>query len=160
MYLLVGCPSLWTATRQCCKPRSAWLDSSAPYQNRHPQSTSLWIEWARRKMEGLDVSHESLTLRAHDDIRTLPDRLQGQGLFAIAMVFLSCFFTSHQTSDSSLRRFPICQCVGRTFLEVCFVCVWIVCGTAPVARPPSHAMMEHRQVRSMSSQFRYRLILS
>lgn len=84
-------------------------------------------------MEVLDVSHECLTLRAHDGIRTLPDRLQLlQGLFPIAVVFLS-YFTSHLTSDSSLRRFPICQDVGSTFLEFfCFICVWIACGIAPV----------------------------
>lgn len=59
--------------------------------------------------------------------------LQEQGLFPITMIFLP-YFTSHLTSYSSLRRLPICQCLGSTILEVLhFVCVWIVYGLALVA---------------------------
>jgi|SRR6266581_1331529 len=103
-------------------------------------------------MEVLDVSRGCLTLHAcefGDGIHTLPNRLQGQGLFPMAMVFLP-YFTSRLMSDLSLRRFLICQYVGSTILEALdFVCVW----TRRLWHGCSH--MGHHQVQSMSSWSRY-----
>ncbi len=96
------------------------------------------------------ASHECLTLRTcelDDGICTLPNRLQRQGLFPIAMVFLPSFYVPIDVSLQSapLSDLSVCRQYYFRSISLCMHLDRLWYGS----------MMERCQVQSMASESRY-----